>query len=234
MNKIRFAGALLLSGSLSLLATGVAAEDMDMHANVVENFASASTGLELLTPDNATIARSEDGVSISLKLTTPEAGSYTYPETIKKKHQAQPEAFTGWAFVFNHPELCATPHQCGPGDFNDQVKFGIYNFAGTVNQISQTSGGDLQLNVATDGYVSLSGGIDAAQPQMQGMPPDVVTFPLENPMGAEIHAAIAPHGQLDPADLPGELYSPTGDPGCGCWWVAVFNSPDAPQTTASQ
>ena len=227
MHKIRIVGALWLTGSLALMATSAVAQDMGTPATSVENFASEVTGAELLLPENAVIERSEDGISLSLKLVTPEAGSYTYPEGIGQERQAQPEVFTGWAFVFNHPELCATPHQCGPDDFNDQVKFGIYNFGGTVNQISQTSGSELQLNVATDGFVALAGGIANGQPQIAGMPPDVVTFPLENPMGAEIHAAIAPHGQLDPTTLPGELYGPTGNPACGCWWVAIFNAPDA-------
>lgn len=229
------AGALLLSISLSLLATGAAAaaDDMGTVASAVENAPSEAGAGELLLADNATIERRDDGVTIDLELMTPEAGSYTYPEGMKQKQKAQPEAFTGWAFVFNYPEFCATPYQCGPGDFNDQVKFGVYNFAGSTNQLMQSSGGDIQLNPATDGFVSLVGGIETGQPQL-GMPPDTLTFPLENPMGAEIHAAIAPHGQLDPSKLPGELYSPVGDPTCGCWWVAIFAPPDAPQTTASQ
>ena len=234
MRKIQFAGVALLSLSLSMLASGAAAEDMTSTADAAENFPTEASGLELLTTENATIERTADGVAISLKLITPEAGTYTYPDTIKQKRQAQPEAFTGWAFVFNHPELCATPHQCGPGDFNDQVRFGIYNFAGTTNQISQASGGDLQLNAASDGYVMLGGEIRDGQPQVAGMPPEVVTFPLENPMGAEIHAAIAPHGQLDPSRLPGELYSPTGDPTCGCWWVAIFNAPESATASVAQ
>lgn len=73
--------------------------------------------------------------------------------------------------------------------------------------------------------VVLSGTINTGDPQIAGMRPDVVTFPLENPEGAEIHPAIAPHGQLDATKLPGELCSPVGDPSCGCWWVGVFMSP---------
>lgn len=234
MRKFRTAGAALLSLSLSMLASGAAAQDMGAPADAVENAASEVSGAELLTTANSTIQRRDDGVTISLKLLTPEAGTYTYPEGFKKKQMAQPEAFTGWAFVFNYPELCATPYECGAADFNDQVKAGIYNFAGSVNQISQSGGSELELNAATDGYVALSGTIDMGQAQRANMPPDTVTYPLENPQGAEIHAAIAPHGQLDPTNLPDELYNPTGNPACGCWWVAIFDSPDTPQATASQ
>ncbi len=34
--------------------------------------------------------------------------------------------------------------------------------------------------------------------------------------------AIAPHGQLDPAQMPAQATTPAGSPACGCWWVAVF------------
>jgi hypothetical protein len=226
MHRHTLGGALALSALLMAVANVASAEDMGTSANVVENFPNGEDGAQLLLAENAHIERRDDGVTLSLRLDTPEAGSYVYPETIGTERQAQPEAFTGWAFVFNHPELCQTPYQCGPADFNEQVKAGVYNFAGTTNQLSQTSGGEIQLNALADGYVVLKGDVVSGQPQLP-MPPDAVTFPLENPLGAEIHAAIAPHGQLDPSTLPGELYSPTGNPTCGCWWVAIFQSPDA-------
>ena len=50
-------------------------------------------------------------------------------------------------------------------------------------------------------------------------------FSLENPEGAEIHALIAPHGQLDYANYPDELYDPTGNSKCGCRWIAYFSPP---------
>jgi hypothetical protein len=229
MKRLRISGALLMSGSLALISSGAAGQDMGTPASAVENFASGEDGPELLVADNARLVRADDRVTISLKLITPEAGSYTYPETIGKERQAQPEAFTGWAFIFNNPQFCETPFECGPADVGDpDVKFGVYNFAGTTNQLSQSSEGEIQLNAASDGYVVLTGDVLVGQ-QERPVPDEQNSFPLENPMGAEVHAAIAPHGQLDPTTLPDELYNPTGNPACGCWWVAVFAPP---QTTA--
>jgi hypothetical protein len=41
-------------------------------------------------------------------------------------------------------------------------------------------------------------------------------------MEAEVHIAIAPHGQLDPATIATDLFEPAGIPDCGCWWNAFF------------
>jgi hypothetical protein len=232
MRKIRTAGAMLLAGSLTLLATGVSAEGMGQAAQLTENFPAPDA--QLLLPENTSIERSEDGVHLHLDLTTPKAGSYTYPETVKKKLQRQPEVFTGWAFVFNYPKLCETPYECGADDFNEAVKAGVYNFGGTTNSLTQVSGGKAVLNHGTDGFVRIGGDIDAGQEQRADLPPGGTTFALENPMGAEIHAAIAPHGQFNNKTIGEELYNPTGNPACGCWWVAVFDSPGAPEDVATQ
>jgi hypothetical protein len=80
-------------------------------------------------------------------------------------------------------------------------------------------------NEATDGLVLLSGTINAGDPQQANMPPVVIAFPLDNPEGAEIHAAIAPHGQVDVTRLPDDPYNAMGNPGCECWWVGVFLPP---------
>ena len=69
-------------------------------------------------------------------MVTRRPGGYTYPETVGAERQTQPELFTGWAFVLNHPDLCEVPHQCGSGDFNDEVKLGVYDFAGVIDQLS--------------------------------------------------------------------------------------------------
>lgn len=44
---------------------------------------------------------------------------------------------------------------------------------------------------------------------------------LENPQGAEVHLAVAPHGALEPDLLPEALRTPTG-PGPNIWWMAIF------------
>lgn len=231
MRKPPTAASLLLAGSLTLIATGAAAEGMGTAADFTENFPAPDAGL--LQPDNATITRSEEGVRLHLDLVTPEAGSYTYPENIGAEAQAQPEVFTGWAFVFNYPENCETPYDCGANDFAGAAKGGVYNFGGVTNSLSQSGGGEIVLNTATDGFVRIAGDILVGQEQRSDLPPETTTFALENPMGAEIHAAIAPHGQFDATTIADELYDPTGNPACGCWWVAVFEAPGGPQGTAS-
>lgn len=44
---------------------------------------------------------------------------------------------------------------------------------------------------------------------------------LDNPAGAEIHLAVAPHGGLDPELMPEQIKTPTG-PGPDIWWLAIF------------
>ena len=45
---------------------------------------------------------------------------------------------------------------------------------------------------------------------------------LENPEGAEVHLAVAPHGELDPGVMPEQIQTPTG-PGPDIWWIALFD-----------
>ena len=228
MSRHRIASTLVLATTLALLSDPVAAQSMGTPADVVENFATEASGsADLLLAENALIERSPDGITISMHMPTPEAGSYTYPETVPAERQAQPEVFTGWAFVFNNPEQCVTnpePPRCGPQDFNDKVKFGVYTFGGHVNSLDTHSSGEIVVNEATDGDVVLTGSVMTGQEQLP-MPPDTLTFPMDNPEGAEVHAAIAPHGQVDVSLLPGDLFNPAGNPTCNCWWVAIFLPP---------
>ncbi|MFV2062380.1 MAG: hypothetical protein ACC726_02560 [Chloroflexota bacterium] len=231
MTKIRFATSLALMAALALSATSVSAGTMGEQAGRVNNQPTTATAEELLLGRNARLHRSSDGLGIDVKLITPEAGAYNYPEMIPTERQAQPEVFTGWVFVFNYPENCVSfpgeTFPCGPQDFNEEVKAGVYNVSGITNSLSQTMGGDMQVNAASDGYAVISGDIGVGTEQRSDLPPspDAVTFPLENPMGAEVHVAIAPHGQFDAATIAEELYNPAGNPACECWWVATFAAP---------
>ena len=229
MKSTRFATSMALAAALALSVVSISAAadgGIGETADRVNNNPTASTEAQLLLAENAHLTRSDDGIGIEMKLITPEAGSYTYPETVPGERQAQPEVFTGWVFVFNNPELCksnpGTEFPCGGQDFNDEVKAGAYNFSGTINQLRQISGGELQLNSFSDGYVVLNGEIGVGQEQRPPVAQQVSTHPLENPMGAEVHVAIAPHGQLDIETIATELYSPVGNPACDCWWVATF------------
>jgi hypothetical protein len=152
--------------------------------------------------EGAQLVRQANGIAVSVKMPTPEPGSYLYPESTTQGH---PEVFTLWMFVFNHPEHCTDP--CGPDDMtNPDVEFGVYNPAGHVN-----AGGTLNLS----GRVGVG---DTA-----GAPPGITPHDLSNPAGAQVHLAVTSHGGLDPATLPNEFRIPTGSGACGCWWIARFD-----------
>jgi hypothetical protein len=45
---------------------------------------------------------------------------------------------------------------------------------------------------------------------------------LDDPQGAEVHVAVAPHGALDADRMPAQIQTPSG-PGPDIWWLAVFD-----------
>jgi hypothetical protein len=151
--------------------------------------------------DSAWLMRSDTGVTAKMSIPTPEPGSYNYPPgNVFQPNGAvpgHPEAFSFWAFVFNHPELCS-----GPCDFDDlgptPAQGGVYNVGGHIE------GGST---------LTLSGRIEVGETPFGGMA-------LSQPRTAFVHLAIAPHGQLDPALLPTQITKPIGSP--DYWWVALF------------
>lgn len=161
-------------------------------------------GGAVYAPGGARLVRQPNGLAVSLTMPTPESGSYLYPDGTTPGH---PEVFTLWMFVFNHPENCDVPFECGPGDMtNPDVKFGVYNPAGHV------SGG---------GALTLAGRVGVGHEA--AAPPGITPHNLSNPGGAEVHLAVTSHGGLDPATLPNEFRIPTGSGACGCWWLALFD-----------
>lgn len=200
-------GALsLLLGSAVSLAQGVVKQTADVVGQSPAGPVVASAG--------ATLIRSRSGVTAALSMPTPMPGSYNYPPANQFQTVAPvpgtPEVFTGWFFFFNRPELCEIPHHCippspsapAPNDFT-RARGGVYNFAGHA-----ISGG---------GTINLVGHISVGEQQFGG------PFPLENPAGAEIHLAVAPHGVVVPELLPGQIRTPVGSP--AFWWVALFSVP---------
>lgn len=165
-------------------------------------------GVGYYAEDAAHLTRKTNGISIRVSIPVPQPNTYTYPAEGVPTPSASPEVFTGWAFVFNYPDECANgPGECsGPDLFNPAVGAGVYNFAGHPTG----AGGKLVLN----------GSIKVGQPA--GGPPGSTMAPLSNPGGAEVHMAIAPHGLIDPSNMPAQARTPVGNPACACWWVAVF------------
>jgi hypothetical protein len=162
----------------------------------------------VVSADGARLIRSEKGINISLTMPTPMPGTYMYPDPNGFQpdvFQGHPEVFTGWAFIFNYPDQCSGG-ECGLDDLGPDkpAKGAAYNYAGHA-----VGGTTLRLN----GRVDLN---DEPFPAVPGAP-------LENPLGAEVHIAIAPHGALQPELLPTQITTPIGT--LNHWWLALFQAP---------
>ena len=213
---IALAAALLISATTLGQAEAQTASSVENAP--VEKLGHAPT----LTAEDALLTRYEDHLAFEITMDTSDPGTYIYPPEIADERKAPPEVFTGWAFVFNNPEHCVGPESCGADDFSDDVQAGVYGVAGHVTAIDH-EGASFIYDRGTDGRMILRGEIAVGDPQWPDLPPEEAsTYPLSNPLGAEVHFAIAPHGQVDPATIAQELYSPAGTPLCDCWWVAFF------------
>jgi hypothetical protein len=163
-------------------------------------------GLTVRAPDGARLVRQANGIAVSVTMPAPEPGAYVYPTNPPGIEPGHPEVFTLWAFVFNNPQNCSGG-VCGGDDMSDPaVGFGAYNPGGHVN---------------AGATLNLSGRIGVGDPA--GGPLGSAVTDLSNPTGAEVHLAVTSHGGLDPSTLPDEFRTPTGNGGCGCWWLAFFN-----------
>lgn len=158
----------------------------------------------VVAENGATIIRTAGGISVRLRMPTPEPFGYVYPEpnafqaTVEQGH---PEVFTGWIFIFNNPDACSDGI-CDGNDVGDPVsRGGAYNFAG---------------HIAGGPELHLAGNIHVGEDAPFG-------FSLDNPMGAEVHLAVAPHGTLQPNLLPTQINTPIGTP--ALWWLALFFAP---------
>jgi hypothetical protein len=191
-----------LSVATSLLLAGASAHGQGVVRETVDIVGQSPAG-PVVSVDGATLSRTKNGITIALSMPTPAPGSYDYPppnafqDTVLEGH---PEVFTAWAFVFNSPEDCSAP--CGSDDIGagTPARGGVYNFAGHIS-----GGGNLQLV----GHVSTG-----------AAPLGATHAPLDNPMGAEVHVAVAPHGTLQPDLLPTQITFPIGAP--AFWWLAFF------------
>ena len=183
------------------LATGPAVAENDMeYADV---FGQGPAGPVIAT-DGARLVRSDNGLLISVRVPTPKPDSYNYPPGNawnNDAHPGKPEAFSLWAFVFNDPESCTGggPGVCTPDDArNGTPGAGAFNVAGHL-----VAGKVLQLD----------GNVTFASKPFGGAP-------LTDPLTAEVHLAIAPHGALQAETMPNQLQTPIGSP--GYWWIALF------------
>ncbi|MGI9607931.1 MAG: hypothetical protein ACR2P0_17515 [Acidimicrobiales bacterium] len=165
-------------------------------------------GEGVLEEDGALLARRNKVLRIGWTVPTPEPGSYAYPTADMIPPGAPPhpeivpgypEVFTLWAFVFNFPELC-TDNTCDFDDIGD----------------TPAQGGVFQLDaiVATDDRIDMRGKIRTKDTPANGAK-------LQAPMTAEVHVAMAPHGQAACGDdLVRQLNGGVGGP--PQWFPALF------------
>jgi hypothetical protein len=108
-----------------------------------------------------------------------------------------PGPHTVWMLIWNAPENCAGegPVACSPAvDTPESVAFG----AGAIVGASGKGNFGFRLNMGDTSGV-IGGAVQAG---------------LTNPLGAEIHAVIADHGEIIPGEIQQQLSSPA-DSGCG-------------------
>ena len=129
-------------------------------------------------------------------MATPEPGSYTYPDGAA--NDGAPEVYSLWAFVFPDPSACGDD---GCGGLGDVMASGGGVFAVAGHPV----GGD---TLVLSGHIS------------KNTEPFVFNH-LSNAAGAEVHVAVAPHGTLDPAQMPEQASTPIGMP--PHWWIALFD-----------
>ncbi len=126
---------------------------------------------------------------------TPKPGSYTYPDGAAD--EGGPEAFSLWVFVFADPGKCEGGSCSGLPDVAASGG-GVFNVAGHIS-----GGGTMVLS----GHISKN-----SQP--------FALNNLTNADTAEVHVAVAPHGTLDPSQMPAQVSTPIGAP--PHWWIALF------------
>lgn len=186
--------ALVVVGSAG--AEGVTTQTADVHGQ-------GAAG-PLVADDGATLQRSDSGISAKLQMPTPEPGTYLYPpaQTTPIAFPAavpgHPEAYSLWMFVFNYPALCSAPCDSNDVGATTPARGGAFNAGGHI------VGGP---NLSLDGHVSMN-----TEPFRGSM--------LLEPRTAEVHLAVAPHGEVRPELLPDQISKPIGSP--PFWWIAVF------------
>lgn len=161
----------------------------------------------LVAADGAKLVRFANKLLVSVRIPTPVPGTYNYPRGNFWNNDAypgKPEAFSMWVFVFNDPASCTGggPGICTPADArNGTPGAGAFNTAG---------------HLVAGPVLQLSGAITFESTPFGGAA-------LTDPLTAEVHFAIAPHGALQPETLPNQITTPIGDP--SYWWVAFFPAP---------
>lgn len=162
-------------------------------------------GGDVYQHNGAKLIRTDHSVEAKWKVPTPTPGSYTYPDpapTHPPIEPGYPEVFTLWMFVFDNPELCSDG-VCDGNDIGDTPARG---------SVYQADG-----EIAYQHQVRMGGKVRLGQTPLAGLG-------LSNPLGAEVHVAMAPHGQATDGDgLITQLNTGAGSP--PFWFTAFFLAP---------
>lgn len=157
--------------------------------------------------NGATLNRGNRHIHINWRVPTPEPGSYAYPTADMIPPTAPPhpevlvgypEVYTLWVFIFNNPELCDLP--CDGNDIGDTpAQGGVYQ---------------LDYTIGFKDTIRMNGKIKVGATPANGSV-------LQDPHGADVHVAMAPHGQAYTGDdLVRQFSGPIGSP--PFWWAAIF------------
>ncbi|GAA0858367.1 hypothetical protein [Aliiglaciecola litoralis] len=158
----------------------------------------------VIAVEGARLVRKKNQLLINVRVPTPAPGSYSYPPGNSWNNdaiQGKPEAFSLWAFIFNDPSACVGggPGICTGADArNGTPGAGAFNVAG---------------HLVAGRVLQLSGNVTFSSSPFGGAP-------LTDPLTAEVHLAIAPHGALQPETMPNQIQTPIGGP--DYWWLATF------------
>ena len=201
----RKARSLTLVATLLLVAGASAPVWAGGQAETADVYGQGPAG-PLVAAGGAKLVRFSDKLIVNLRMPTPVPGTYNYPpgnDWNNDAYPGKPEAFSMWVFVFNDPASCTGggPGICTPADArNGTPGAGAFNTAG---------------HLVAGPVLQLSGSINLDSTPFGGAA-------LTDPLTAEVHFAIAPHGALQPETLPNQFSTPIGNP--GYWWVALFQA----------
>src|SRR5699024_443850 len=210
---------LFMVASMTLAGCDTTDSNPSSVTKTTEDVFGQSLDGQVVSADGATLVRSANDLWVELRMPVPEPGSYQYPSSgVAIGGEGDREVFTLWAFVFNSPEDCESA--------NPDLRCDLSDF--------MTGNGDagvfaLDVVVANGSWMTLSGRITPDTEVYEAPPvpairegnPGFQNTPLQNPEGAEVHFAIAPHGQVDEDKLPEMMQTATGPP-VEVWWLAIF------------
>ena len=197
--------------ALAVVAALAAPATANTAAGVQRTDILGQGGDGVLVEDGAKLARNNKRIKVWYRVPTPEPGTYDYPTADMVPPGGQhpevipgyPEVFTLWAFVFNYPESCTDA--CDFDDIGDTAA------QGGVYQIDAA--------VALGAKIRFKGKVKVGATPLAGVA-------LQNPKGAEVHVAMAPHGKAQCGEeLHQQLNGSVGNP--SFWWPALFVPDDA-------